>query len=44
MSDKRKHIAINLTPTPAERWAKEQRAQSLRQSHLDRMMTEARDG
>lgn len=30
MSGKRKHIAINLTPTPSELWAREQRVRATR--------------
>jgi hypothetical protein len=46
MADKRKtkRIVIDLTPTPAEIWAQEQRTRAARMAMFDRMLKDALDG
>lgn len=44
MSDKRKRLTINLTPTPAELYAEQQRHRAAMQALLDQMMKDALDG
>lgn len=44
MSDKRKRIAINMTPTPAELWAQEQRTRAARSLLFQAWLSECKDG